>query len=243
MPVNGNTINYQASQPSHPWSGRTTEFDDALLQRGIVTPQQVFMAKGASEAEAERLARTFQDLKSRQEKDNSNHVIGATDAVAVEVGHGDYDDDEDIEFDDDDEFVQRYRQERFHEMEQQHQQQLSQQHAIIRHITRDEWMTHVNQASMTQKQWVIVALTDPFCHDRVTQELHQIQRLLLQPKNSKVKWVTISATDAISNWPAERVPTLFAYREGVKQHEWIASYTGQWPASLLQLVQEEWRIV
>jgi hypothetical protein len=271
MPSHGNTINYQPSQPSHPWSGRTTEFDDALLQRGIVTPHQVFMAKGASELEADRLAGLWQqqqqqqqaNTNSRQETDNSIDVDVGVAAAAVAYDDEDEDEDISIHVDDDDDddiqFLQQYRQKRIQEMQQQQsqqQQQQQQQQPILRHITRNEWMTHVNQASMEQHQWVIVTLTDQFCHDRVTQELHQLQRqqqqqqqqqLSSQPLQSSnhaiVNWVTISATDAISNWPAERVPTLFAYRDGIKQHEWIASYAGQWPASLLQLLQEEWRIV
>jgi hypothetical protein len=262
MQGHGNTINYQSSQPSIPWSGRTTEFDDALLQRGIVTPQQVFLAKGASNVEAERLARAFwtEPSNSSQKNDNSNHsnhLVEAGDShyddndVDVDVdSNSDNDDADSIDDDDDDEYMQRYRQNRIQEMEQLQQSQRQQQlqlHPTIRHITRDEWTTCVNQASMKEQQWVIVALTNHSCHDMVVQELHQINRqLVLQLPNQKhdiIKWVTISAIDAIANWPTDHVPTLFAYREGIKQYQWIAASAGQWPASLLHLLQEEWKIV
>ena len=48
--------NYSTEKPAFAFSTRTTEFDDALVERNIVTLEQAFMAKGASEKEAQRLA-------------------------------------------------------------------------------------------------------------------------------------------------------------------------------------------
>jgi hypothetical protein len=228
--------NYQSGNPSHGLSGRTTEFDDELMRRGIVTAEQVYLAKEAPPEEAQRLA---QQLRERNQPTTTTTAISTGAAftnTAKEEANGESDD-ESLEDDDedDDEFLQQYRQERIKEMQQQQQQQ---EDAIL-HISREEWTLHVNQASQSNR-WVLVALINENCRDRVIQELRNLQRR--QPENCISSMVTIIATDAIPNWPVERVPTLFAYCNGIKQHEWIASRAGEWPGSMMALIQEQWKI-
>ena len=54
--ADGNTTSYSLDKPTYAYTARTTEFDDALIRRGIVTLEQAMMGKGASAAEAKRLA-------------------------------------------------------------------------------------------------------------------------------------------------------------------------------------------
>jgi hypothetical protein len=42
--------NYSTGKPSYGFSSATTEFDDALTSRGIVTFEQAMIAKGATPA-------------------------------------------------------------------------------------------------------------------------------------------------------------------------------------------------
>lgn len=252
-------VNYStSSKPSHALSGKTTEFDDALLQRNIVTAEQVYLAQGASTDDAQRLAHERQEriqlqLHGEQEQQQQHHWTDQKDNDDPEEDDDNSLDDDD---DDDDEFLQRYRQARMAELKQQQKQQNQQQSSqgIIRHIARDEWTTAVNEASQTQ--WILVVLVNDYCRDRVQQELHHFQRQQKQqssPSSSVdntttttatssiiITPVIIAATDAIPNWPIERVPALFAYHHGLKQHEWIATVAGEWPASLPRLLHEEW---
>ena len=48
--------NYSTDKPSYGFSTATTEFDDALMSRGVVTFEQAMIAKGASPQEARRLS-------------------------------------------------------------------------------------------------------------------------------------------------------------------------------------------
>ena len=48
--------NYAPETPSYAFSTATTEFDDALISKGIVSFEQAMIAKGASPREARRLA-------------------------------------------------------------------------------------------------------------------------------------------------------------------------------------------
>ena len=48
--------NYSTDKPSYRFSTATTEFDDALMSRGVVTFEQAMIAKGASPQEARRLS-------------------------------------------------------------------------------------------------------------------------------------------------------------------------------------------
>ncbi|KAG7360567.1 hypothetical protein IV203_035666 [Nitzschia inconspicua] len=236
--------NYQSDQPSHSLSGKTTEFDDQLLQRGVVTAQQVYLAKGASVEQAERLAQEWKDRHHKSPNNEIDTIRSSSPSWAAKESSQDDNNNDDVDDDDDDdsflddeeaedEFLQRYRQERMEQLKEQ-----LQQHSGIAHITRQEWMTAVTQAS--EHQWVLVTMVDGYCRDRVLQELHHFQRQ--QQDRYSLKLVTIDATDAIPNWPIERVPTLFAYHHGTKQHEWFANTPGEWPGSLSCLLQQEWKI-
>lgn len=240
--------NYSTDKPSHAFSTRTTEFDDELIRHKIVTVEQVMLAKGASPAEALRLA---DETKNRQTKTQKNHVsndsdraiTGTMEKAVDDNGDDDNDDDDDSFLDDDDDelFMERYRKERLAQLQAEATTMQSSSSATTRieHIFRRDWKSKVNEASMDH--WVVVCMTESNnggssrYHDRVVQELHHFAREC-DPDNSTstaaspVSLLTIDYTDAIPNWPAERVPTMFAYRNGAKQKEWIAPKRGEFPS-------------
>ena len=85
--------NFSADKPSHTITTATTEFDDALISRGIVTTEQVMLAKGASPEEAQRLA---------EEKRNQGKQSTATETTPANNNKAD-DSDSDAEAEDTDE--------------------------------------------------------------------------------------------------------------------------------------------
>ena len=213
-------------RPSHEFTTATTEFDDALIQRGVVTLEQAMMAKGASPEEAIRLA--------NEKRGKNSAAVEPSGETTKNVNH---DDDEDSFVDEEEEiFLQRYRQERLQQIRQEtHSHPIS-----VEHITRDDWKSKVNEASMDT--WVVVTLTDGSSRkDVVLQELHRIAR---EYDASMVRLVTIEATDAIPNWPSERVPSMFAYRDGIKHYEWIASRQGEFPSrDSLEILFQKWGVL
>jgi hypothetical protein len=198
------------NKPSHAITAATTEFDDALLQHGIVTEEQVMLAKGASVQEAARLAHEKRAELTGHHCENDD---------AKDTQQDDDDDDDSFVDEEDVEFLARYRRERLKEM------QLPSVSTTVELITRDQWKQKVNEASM-ENQWVMVTMIDGYCQDLVRQELHQLAREYHQ---STFNMVMIEATDAIPNWPLDRVPAVFVYQNGIKQHEWIANRRGEFP--------------
>ena len=232
-------INYNADRPSYEYSTNTTEFDDALIKRGIVTTEQVMMAKGASAEEAIRLAeekrganndgmypQDIEDDKLDAEKTENSNDLGGSD-----------------DDDDDDEFFASYRKQRLEQLKREHHQSSAVTTARIKEITRNEWMVEVNEASQTQ--WILVILTDPSSRQRVLQEAHNLLRQKQnyddEDENGAFSFRIIPATQAIANWPTERVPAIFAYRNGLKQHEWIAPSNGMFPSPIEPLLRQ-WKI-
>jgi hypothetical protein len=84
-------VNYSVDKPSYAITTETTEFDDELIKRGIITFEESMMRKGASQDEAMRL----KELKE-----------GTTEAI-VDT--------------DDDAFLEQYRLKRLQELKKAHQ--------------------------------------------------------------------------------------------------------------------------
>jgi len=200
--------NYSTEQPSYAFSGETTEFDDALIQRGIITKEQALAAKGMSVEDAQRLAAA---------------PPPSVDQTFVEVvskpsNYDDLSDDDDSfldEDEDDDEFMRQYREKRVAEMKQERTKtNILYGEPVI--IDRTEWKRHVNQDS--HKVWVVVCLTSSDtertgCVEQAVQEL--------APLHPATKFVLIAAHSAIPNWPVDNLPSLFLYRHGKMQHELV----------------------
>ena len=235
--MNGRGVtNYNSDKPTYDYTTATTEFDDALVKRGIVTTEQVMLAKGASVEDAIRLA---------QEKKNENTVRPRDDFEAGKGVNDDENDVDDDDDDDDDEFFARYRQQRLEQLKREHQSSAGAT-TRIKEITRDQWIAEVNEAS--QLQWIIVVLTDAPSRQRVLQETHNFLRQQSnddddeEEDDKNFSFCIIPASQAIANWPSERVPAIFAYRNGLKQHEWIADSNGMFPSPIAPLLRQ-WQIV
>ena len=82
----GATTNYALQQPSYEYTDRTTQFDDALLQRGIVTMDQVLLAKGMSIGTAEHL---LLQQKQRKEEEDMIHYSKKNSCESIsDLTHG-----------------------------------------------------------------------------------------------------------------------------------------------------------
>jgi hypothetical protein len=223
--------NFSGDKPTYALSTQTTEFDDQLIQRGIVSSEQVMMAKGASPEEAVRLA---QEKEGKSGEDPEEETRVQQQSSLQEDDEEDDDSDLDLLEDDDDDFFAKYRQERLAQLKQEHSSSTS---STVEHITRDQWKEMVNDAS--SDRWVLVTLTDAPNHQNILQELHQLGR-----QYTEFTLLTIDATQAIPNWPSERVPSIFCYREGIKQHEWIAPNNGKFPTrDQLEKLLQQWSII
>jgi hypothetical protein len=123
--------NYATDKPSYAYSTATTEFDDALLQRDIVTPTQVFLAKGASLEEAQRLV-------ALREATNVN----------VDPTTSDVDDDS---FSDDEEIMQRYRQQRQQQASSVQYIQRNEWHRHVNEASLQQWVVVCLTSSDTER--------------------------------------------------------------------------------------------
>ena len=205
--------NYDAGKPSYGFSTATTEFDDALISRGVVTFEQAMIAKGASPNEARRLAELNENSKSGYENGDTSNIN--------QTGDG-YDDDASASSGDenDEQFIQKYRQMRINDMKKGRKQE----YGDVIPISRPDWNREVNEASRNGL-WVVVNLTRSSSslsrtHDEICDKIEGIVRELAD-KFVDVKFVSIPSAAAVENWPAENLPTLFCYRFGKMQHQII----------------------
>ncbi|CAB9525254.1 Phosducin-like protein 3 [Seminavis robusta] len=199
--------NYSVDKPTYAFSSSTTEFDDALIRRGVVTLEQAIGGKGASESEAQRLAALARSSKENPDKSTT-------------VNNSDVDSDD--EFLDDDDFMAQYRAKRLAELKQgeQHATQSSKKSTTFGQVVpiqRPEWSRQVNDAS--HNAWVVVTLTSS-SHSEITAPIEStIDSLATQCPS--VKFVTIPSTSAIANWPDSNLPSIFIYRDGKMAQELV----------------------
>jgi hypothetical protein len=205
--------NYQPGKSSYGYSARTTEFDDACIQRGILTHEQAIFSKGASSEEAIRLAGLKNSTACEQESgDDDGNEHGKEKA-----DDGD-DEDEDDYLLEDDEFLDRYRQQRLEELQEEKSKVKGEnvEFGEVVLIARDEWNRHVNEDSM--KHWVVVCLTssDTERTGRVEEAVRQ-----LAGDYRMTKFILIPSRSAIPNWPDSNLPSIFLYRHGKMQSELV----------------------
>ena len=186
--------NYATDKPTFALTPATTEWDEALLQRNIVTREQVMLAKGASVPEAERLV-------ALKEKKSETTIERSEDRTHKS------DDADDSFDDDDDEVLQRYRRQRTAQLQQQ---------SSLQYIQKSDWQRCVNEAS--HHQWVVVCLTSSDTERTGCME-HAVQELSCSTTNI-IQFVLIPYQQAIDErWPLQNLPCLFLYRHGVMQKQ------------------------
>ena len=209
------TTNYATDKPSYAYSTATTEFDDALIQRGIVTHTQAIMAKGASLEEAQRLTQ----LKQQEQNQHLVPPVADDNLEKNENDEDDEGDDDDSLFDNDpdDEFMEKYRRERMAQLQQaQSERQQGRRFGEAVLIDRTQWTKEVNEAS--NGVWVVVCLTssDTERTGRMEAAVKQLAQTMLS-----TKFVLIAAHQAIDGWPSENLPSLFLYRHGTMQKQLV----------------------
>ena len=195
--------NYSIDKPSHSYTTQTSQFDDALLARNIISFEQAMMAKGATPEEARRLSA----LKSQQYQAASASQDNTTCCNSTMDNHEEHHHDND-----NDAAIEEYRSKRLIQL----------QHGNVIPISRTEWSEQVNTASYSQ--WVVILLTstssapnlNPYHKDQCL-KIEQDIVPSLAGKFSEVKWVSIPSKSAIENWPDENLPTIFCYRRGELQ--------------------------
>lgn len=203
--------NYSTSKPSHSFTTKTTEFDDELLKRGIITPEEAILAKGAAPDEVLRLTHLNERvttntnvlISSRRNYDNKN-----CESSRSNTEHEEY-------------LMQIYRKKHLHNIKY-----TICNFGFVMPITRAEWMKEVNEAS-AEGRWVIVLLTSQnssaashlqldLCHlmeDKIIPTLAK--------KFDSLKFVSIPSKNAIPDWPENQLPTLFFYRYSKLQHQLV----------------------
>jgi hypothetical protein len=201
--MNGRGVtSYDINKPSHGFTTETSEFDDALLKRNIITFEQAMMRKGASQQEANELAEW---KKAKEQSDGNNTFIAEPRSTSSKKREdGDSEEEEEEEYE-----LQEYRSRRLHEL----------QYGNVIPISRTEWTEEVNECS--HSKWVVILLTSDSCAPNLIPQHLELCRKLeqriiphLAEKFQEVKWVRIPSKSAIENWPDDNLPTLFCYRHG-----------------------------
>jgi len=244
--------NYASGTPAYAFSAETTEFDDALISKGIVSFEQAMIAKGASPKEARRLAEINQvgatDIQSGMNL--SQDEYDGQNIQQLGDGHDDESDgtNENDEDEDDESFLKQYRHMRIDEIKNGRRQE----YGDVIPIARPDWNREVNEASKSGL-WVVVGLTRSstslsHAHDAICDKVEEITKDLAD-KFVNVKFVSIPSTSAIENWQPENLPTLFCYRFGKMQHQLVGIdamggagvNTGrlEWRLAILGVVQTE----
>ena len=155
--ADGNTTSYSLDKPTYAYTARTTEFDDALIRRGIVTLEQAMMGKGASAAEAKRLAAEARERAGRGQAGAATATATVTSMTATSGNKAEDGGSSD------DEFLEEYRRTRLREMEEvaggrRRSRRREGGHGDLVPISRPDWTREVNEASRGGR-WVVVLLT------------------------------------------------------------------------------------
>lgn len=239
----GNKISYSLDRPEYEYTTSTTQFDDELMKRDIITFEQAMMAKGASAAEAQRLAHVHryggngggggasEELKGGKRRAARRRLSGSDSSTD--------DDDEEDEYGrshkqeggkieengnsddgDDEEFLASYRKMRLRELQD------KSRYGDVIHISRTDWTREVNEASR-DGQWVVINLTrgsnTATISARHIDACEVVERATseLARRFPHVKFVSIAASAANENWPPHNLPTMFCYRDGRLQRQMV----------------------
>jgi hypothetical protein len=209
---------------STPFSTRLTDFDDALIKRGICSREQCLLAKGMSEdqvldtlvaEEVELQTRAAEDTLRASLLDRELHPERVREEVA---SHATVKQLEELEEDDefaDDAFLAKYRQQRISELQEKNRQKV---HGEVLEISRDQWTREINAASSLS--WVFVHLYEEYVKDCVV-----LNRVLAEiaRKHAQVKFVKIRAQTAVPDWPDGNLPAAYLYKDGAMRKQLVGS--------------------
>lgn len=210
MDCGGNTTNYSVNKPSYAFSTATTEFDEALIQHGVINRTQALVAKGATVEEAERLLQEEQQKKQRGIQQAAN-LKNWYDDDSHKNNEEEEDENDDESYDSllddaDDDILKRYQQLRLDEMKSFQQQDKSR--GIVESISRDDWTAKVNEASSRDETQVVICLTTSSArHDFLD------ACTVLSKRHRSSIFVTLPSQEALPDWPHPE-PSILVYRHG-----------------------------
>ena len=209
---------------STPFTTQLTDFDDALIKRGICSCEQCLLAKGMSEdqvldtlvaEEVELQTRAAEDTLRASLLDRELNPERVREAIAANASTKELDElEEDDEFADD-AFLAKYRQQRISELQEKNRQKV---HGEVLEISRDQWTREINAASSLS--WVFVHLYEEYVKDCVV-----LNRVLAEiaRKHAHVKFVKIRAKTAVPDWPDGNLPAAYLYKDGAMRKQLVGS--------------------
>jgi len=212
------TIKYECGAPSFGFTDDTTEDDDELSRRGIITKEQAIIRKGATASEAHRI---IQEAKRSPRYDPKSFLSEAQETFT--------DSDADSENEEDHAVLLRYQQRRLEEYQKEKElfntRVKPTYFGEVIPIARCDWKREVNEV-IPSGTWVVVNLTAEANCDSAPQwnECKKVEDAThgLAHRFPQIKFVSIKSTSAIENWPTEHLPAMFLYRDGVMQYQMVS---------------------
>ena len=209
---------------STPFTTQLTDFDDALIKRGICSREQCLLAKGMSEDQVlDTLVAEEVELQTRAAEDTLRASLLERELnperVREEIAsHATVKQLDELEEDDefaDDAFLAKYRQQRISELQEKNRQKV---HGEVLEISRDQWTREINAASSLS--WVFVHLYEDYVKDCVV-----LNRVLAEiaRKHAEVKFVKIRAKTAVPDWPDGNLPAAYLYKDGAMRKQLVGS--------------------
>jgi hypothetical protein len=222
------------------FSGTTTEFDDILIARGIITKEQALVAQGMDlDSVAEILVNDkLQELGFFDQPEETQQTKAEAAALASLKELDELDEDGGYS---DESCLGAFREKRLAELKA---KRSTERYGSVKEITKPEWIKEVNDASAAC--WVICHLyADHIDGCEVMDSV--ISRFAARFRS--VKCLRIKARNAVENFPDSKLPALFFYRNGSMQHQLItlAPLFGlqtrdvdlEWYCAVLQVVESE----
>ena len=209
---------------STPFTTQLTDFDDALIKRGICSREQCLLAKGMSEdqvldtlvaEEVELQTRAAEDTLRASLLDRELNPEKVREEIAANASTKELDElEEDDDFCDD-AFLAKYREQRISELRD---KQKMKKHGEVLEIQRDQWTREINASS--NLSWVFVHLYEDHVRDCVV-----LNRVLAEiaKKHAQVKFVKIRAKTAVPDWPDNNLPAAYLYKDGEMRTQLVGS--------------------
>jgi hypothetical protein len=194
------------------YTGTTTQFDDVLIDKGIITKEQALLAQGMDvDSVAEILVK--EKLEEMGFFDETIERGPTKDDIAKEASLNELDELEDDDDFGDESFLQKYREQRMQELKVKRESEIF---GSVNEISKADWVREVNDAS--KKYWVIIHL-----YANHIEGCDHMNDLIIRfaSKFRGVKCLRIKSTSAVENYPDSKLPALFIYHDGELQHQVI----------------------
>ena len=187
----------------------TTEWEDILVKKGIISERPEIIAAREAEAGAEAKAEAAAEAAAGADKFAGKTVDELGDLL-----------DEDDEFADD-RALELYRQQRLEEMKA---KQKAKRFGFVHDIKRVDFTREMNEGSMDK--WVVLHLHQAHVENCA---LMDAALKVVAERHEAVRFLRIVATECIENYPDKNLPTLIIYHRGECQLQIVglAAFGGQ----------------